>query len=480
MNESEVSRRALSGLRWTATLRVLGQLINWTITLVVVRYIHPAEYGLKSMADVAIGLVMVFSTSGMEASIIQVKELTQDKLARIFGLLLTINAGLFALLLAGAYPLASYYGEPRIVDLLHVMAFGFLLVPFNAIPSALASRNLDYRLLSTVSLSTNVAGALCTLWMALTGHGVWALVAGPLLSTTLNAVILNLRERALLWPQFSLEGIHDMARFGGTVLLSALLWVVFSRADIFIAGRVLSPTEVGLYAVAIHWAALPIDKIMPLLNQVAYPAYARLRDNPEALQRHFQRAMRVTSLVLFPASFGFAAIAHRAIPLILGEQWAPAAALLLVLGLVFPFRGVNMLFAPMNNALGRPQIQLKLNIASTLFMVPGFLVGAHYGVMGLTLAWAVVYPWVLVNNSVASLRLIGLSPLAGLRAISVPLLMAALMFALLQALHLAAVEVVNPAVTLALFIALGAVVYAGGMYLMARERLTEAVALLRR
>ena len=77
----------------------------------------------------------------------------------------------------------------------------------------------------------------------------------------------------------------------------------------------------------------------------------------------------------------------------------------LVLGLVFPFRGVNGLFSPMTSALGKPQIQLRLNIASTLFMVPGFVVGSHYGVFGLTLAWAVVYPWVLLNNSIGSLRL---------------------------------------------------------------------------
>lgn len=480
MNESEVTRRVMSGLRWTVAMRMLGQVINWVMTIVVIRYVRPEDYGLKSMADVAIGLIAVFSTSGMEAAIIQVKDLTSEKIASIFGFLLLINGLLFSVLVIGAYPLSTYYGDARIVDLVHVMALGFLLVPFNAIPSAITGRNMEYRLLSTVSLVTNIVGAMTTLALAVCGFGVWALATGPLVSALLNAIMLNFRVRALVWPRFAISEIREMAVFGGTIVLTSILWIVFSRADVFIGGRLLTPAEVGLYAVALQWAALPIDKLIPMVNQVAFPAYSRLRDDKEAVRRHFLLSVRVASILMFPVAFGIAAIAHPLIPLVIGDAWAPVATLLMMQCLLTPFRAISMLFAPMTNAMGKPQIQLKLTALGTATMVPGYIVGAHYGPTGLILVWLIVYPWVMLANVFSSVRLIDLSAGAVGRAISRPLLYSTVMLIVLLGLQKTSLAHQHPATQLAVLIPIGGLIYVSGMYLADKQRLWEALRLLRR
>ena len=64
MKQLEISRKVSAGLRWTAMLRILGQIINWGMSIIVIRYIRPEEYGLKSMAEITIGLLMMFSSGG--------------------------------------------------------------------------------------------------------------------------------------------------------------------------------------------------------------------------------------------------------------------------------------------------------------------------------------------------------------------------------------------------------------------------------
>jgi len=454
-------------------LRVIGQVINWGMSIIVIRYIQPEEYGLKSMAEITVGLLMMFSSGGMEGSMIHVKELTKDKISKIFGLLIVINAVLFALQVIGAYPLAEYYHDPRIVLLVQVMALGFLLVPFNAIPSALLSRDMDYKVLSTVSLITNIAGAACTLVMALMGFGVWSLVSGPLLTAFLNAVIMNIYKPCLTMPKPSIRGISDMALFGGTLVFTSLLWLVFSRSDIFIAGRFLSIHDVGIYAVALHLASLPVDKVVPILNQIAFPAYARLRDNPEAIKKYFLMATRLTSLILFPVSFGMAGIAQQLIPAVLGNEWKEVSELLLILGLVFPLRGISMLCAPMTNAMGKPGIQLQLVTMATIFMVPGFIVGVKLGAMGLVLVWAFIYPWVMLRNLWASKNVIGLTFLSFVRAIAPPLLMASIMLFGLLCFSRLDIIYVNVWVTIGAMVAAGAFVYIMGIFVIAKPRLFE-------
>ncbi len=480
MNRSELSGKVLSGLKWTATLRIIGQLISWSMSVIIIRYIKPEEYGLKSMAEITMGLLMIFSSGGMESSIIQVKELSKDKIQKIFGMLIAINLLLFSLQVVGSYPLAEYYHEPKIIPLVQAMAIGFLFVPFNAIPSALLSRAMDYRMLSTVSLVTNIVGAACTLIMALLGFGVWSLVFGQLLIAFLNALIMNIYKPCLPLPKFSIHGISDMAAFGGTWVLTSLLWVVYSRSDIFIGGRFLSTHDVGIYGVALLLASLPSDKILPILNQVAFPAYARIRDNKAAVAKYFLMSVRLTSLVLFPISFGLVGTAQHLIPVVLGNRWIDVSAILLVLGLIFPIRGISALCAPMTNAMGRPGIQLRMMTMALILMIPGFLIGVHFGVLGMASAWVFVYPWVMLSNLWASNKLIGIKFFSFIRAIMPPLFMSSIMLFVLLCFSSLGIVIENAWVTIGVMVVTGACVYGMGMYVLAKQRLFELRNLLRK
>jgi hypothetical protein len=45
-------QKVLSGLYWTGSARLAAQVLSWATTLVVIRLLSPAEYGLIAMAMV--------------------------------------------------------------------------------------------------------------------------------------------------------------------------------------------------------------------------------------------------------------------------------------------------------------------------------------------------------------------------------------------------------------------------------------------
>jgi O-antigen/teichoic acid export membrane protein len=473
MNPLDVAPKVLSGLKWAAMIRITGQLINWGMSIIVIRYIKPEEYGLKSMADIFMGLFIILSSGGMESAIIQAKELTSDKLSKVFGLLIAISFVLFTAQTLGAYPIAEYYREPRIIPMVQVMALGFLLVPFFSIPSAMLSRDMEYKLVGSISLITNIIGGACTLAMALQDWGVWSLIAGPLVSSFLNVVILNVCKPCLRIPRFSMHDISEMALFGGTVVLTSLLWVVYSKSDIFIAGRILSAHDVGIYAVALHLASLPVDKIMPTLNQVAFPAYAKLRDNPEIVAKFFLKSIRLSSLVLFPISFGLIGISQYLVPVLLGEKWGEVSSVLLIVGLVFPLRGISSLCAPMTNAIGKPKIQLQFVFMATAIMVPSFAIGVNYGITGLALTWVCVYPWIMIINILSSLKHIKLKFIVFVRAVFPPIVLASIMLYGLLYFSAMNLTIVNLWVTIGVMVFSGVLFYSLGIFLISRKTFYE-------
>ena len=161
------------------------------------------------------------------------------------------------------------------------MALQFLLMIFAVIPSAQLSRQLQFRTLSVTELSAAVAGSLTTLTLALAGAGVWALVVGGLLTTLWTSIALNVAAPFLKWPRLSLTGTRSLVFFGGKVTLSRLLWLTYSQADVVIVGRLLGKDELGVYSVALHLASLPAQRLNAIVNQVSFPAFARIQGDAE-------------------------------------------------------------------------------------------------------------------------------------------------------------------------------------------------------
>ena len=75
---ASLKKRALSGMRWTVSARVLVQLITWPSTIVVMRLLNPRDYGLVAMSTVVIGFVSLFGEPGLAAGLVQPRVLRAE------------------------------------------------------------------------------------------------------------------------------------------------------------------------------------------------------------------------------------------------------------------------------------------------------------------------------------------------------------------------------------------------------------------
>jgi len=101
--------QALSGFRWTASVRLLSQVITWAITLIVIRLLTPADYGLLAMATVFVSFLAMFSEMGLGAAVVQKADVDVTLLRRVFGVVLVIHFTLAALLFLSAPLIAAFY-----------------------------------------------------------------------------------------------------------------------------------------------------------------------------------------------------------------------------------------------------------------------------------------------------------------------------------------------------------------------------------
>ncbi len=386
---SELVTKILAGARWATALRLAAQVFSWLSTIIVVRFISPEDYGLNSMLSSPLVIMLLLSTLGLEAALVQAKNISPDELQSIFGWLLILNSILFLAYYFGGALLASYFNEPRLGTLAKVMAVIFLLVPFRVIPNALLDRDLDFKLRAQLEITATVIAAVVTLSIAYLGGGVWALVIGVVVSKLLLSILLMVFKPWFVIPRFNIAATAKILSVGGIVTLSGLLMLVSDQLVTLVAGPMLGAALLGIYGMSADFASLPLAKGMPIINQTMLPAFSRFQGHRDSATYYLEKVLGVISLAFIPMLVGMACIADTLVLTLLGEKWAPSILPLAVLTLGMLFRMTALQLKTVMTSMGRADLPLKANALQFALLLPLTIYTMQYGVVGLTIAWVI-------------------------------------------------------------------------------------------
>lgn len=229
---SELKSKISTALRWAALGRIASQFITWGMTLVVIRLLTPADYGLMAISMMFISFGALLNEIGLSEVIVQKKELSERLVREIMFLLLAINLTLFVGFCFSAGLVANYFGEPRLAEIMWVSALQFPLGVIGAVPNALLVRKLDYKWKSIVESIAAGTGGLVALGMAYSGYGVWALVFGALTTTGGKSIGYWVCSPYLHWPIASIREARKSMVYGGYIFIERIIWHFYQQFDI--------------------------------------------------------------------------------------------------------------------------------------------------------------------------------------------------------------------------------------------------------
>ncbi|UCD63477.1 MAG: lipopolysaccharide biosynthesis protein [Candidatus Zixiibacteriota bacterium] len=477
---AELKGKVLSGLKWSVGGKAATQLITWASTIIVMRLLNPDDYGLMAMATVFIALCMLINEMGLGAALVQSKSVSDTLLRQVYSMVLLINGSLFVILVAGSPLIAMFFEEKRLIAIVSVLAFQFIAVAFSVVPSALLTREMNFRAKSIVEVVAMLTSSILTLSLALLGSAVWALVFGALAHIVVRSIGYNIAKPSFRRPTTDFKGFAERAKFGGYMSITRVLWYVYSQADVFIVGKLLGKTLLGYYSVAMHIASLPMQKVGSIMHEVGLPAYSQLQDNKELAANYALKAARAISVVAFPVFFGISSVSPELVSLVLGEKWLPAIPALQLLSLIIPLRTIQISVGPAVSGLGRPDVNVRNLVVACVVMPTAFVIGVKWGLVGVSLAWLIGFSlWFLYMLS-QSLPVIGVSVSRFLKTMLTPAFYSGVMYAAVYATKLALTSWdANAVLTLVVMIVIGALVYAGCMLAFSRDTCREVWGMIR-
>ncbi len=471
--------QALSGFRWTASVRMLSQVFTWALTLIVIRLLTPEDYGLVAMSTVFVLFLSAFSQFGLGAAVIQKTDVDVPILRRVFGATLVIHLLMAALLVLAAPLIATFYDEPRVIPVIRVLSLQFIVAAFAMVPDAQLVRKMEFRKRSLLELSATIIASTTTLLMAWGGAGVWALVTGTVLSQVLRTIGLNWLSPFLHWPEFSVQGMRTLLRFGGQLTAIQILWLFSSQVDMMICGRWLGKEAAGFYSVAMHIASLPTQRVLSIINQVAFPTFSRMQDNVRKIAENLLLGIRLLSFFAFPLMWGMSSVAQELVEVILGPKWAPSAIPLQVLGLIMPLRMISNFIPQAVQAMGRSDILLHNSLFAAVVLPIAFLVGVNWGLLGVSLTWLVASPLLFTQAMFRILPALGLRMSQLLMTISPAFGAAVVMYIAVTATRYFLTDGQGLVLRLCVLIMVGALTYCAVSFGLNRKGTSEVLEILR-
>lgn len=379
MPTGSLKNKTLKGVAWNATDNLLRQGITFIIGLILARLLSPAEYGILGLAMVVIAILQGFVDSGFSNALIRKQEVSEVDYSTMFVANMVMSAVLYCILFFTA-PLVAQFMEADITLLIRIFGVSLIISAFSIVQSTNLTKNINFKIPTIASFISVIIGGVTGVICAFLGYGVWALVAQQLITSVTNVIILWLLNPWRPAIRFSWDSLRYMWSFGWKLLLSGVLDQSWKQIYTIVVGKVYSPSTLGQYSRARHYAAFFANNIHGVVRNVTYPVLSTLQDNTERMVGAYRRIIKVSMLVTVICMFGLGAVAEPLIYCLIGEKWMEAASYL-------PFMCISMSMYPLHsinlNMLkiqGRSDIFLYLEIIKKVIAVLPISLGIFIGI----------------------------------------------------------------------------------------------------
>lgn len=464
---------AASGVVWTTVQTWASRLTGMATVIILTRLLSPDDFGIVAIAMALPPLLQPLADMGMSTYLLRAERPTEQTFSTCFWYSAIAGVVVTGLLLAAAPIVGIALNVPEVVPIgLAVAPVAFLII-LGAVPMAVLRRNLRFRALAAQTVAASFVGQVVAVVLAFTGFGAWALVWQALVFQAITVVFAWSSSRFRPTFAFSrVEFIH-MAKFGikvigNHILNPAAIWVVNALVVWF-----LGTATLGFLNIAQRLIVLAQELTTNALGPVTTVLFSRLRDAAsDRLRAGYLRAASVSYVLVAPIMAFIAVGAPEIIPIVFGNQWGESIVPAQWLAVAGILTASAIIDSALFLTLGRPGAWLVYSVSIdacvllvALLALPHGLGPYVVGYVGASLL-ATIVRCVLVGRFLSRPWWHVCAPLG---RVAVPVGGAAAAASLVILL----VDAPQPIVKLLMIGAVLVAVYAGLIYLLARELWVE-------
>ncbi len=417
-----LKQQAISGAKWVGVSNVIVTFLLFLRITVLGRLLEPSDFGLMSMIMVAINFALVFSDIGISKAIIYKQDISREQLSSLYWINILVSIIMMGIVIGIAPLVASFYNESRLVKLLVYTSVIFPITAIGQQFQVILEKELIFDKLSFAEIISVIIGTASSIIFAFQGYGVFSLIIGQIINTTVRMIIVLVIGLNIYKPKLylSFNNLKEILRFGLFQMGERSIDYFAGNLDYILIGRFLGAKILGEYFFAYQLVLMPLTKINPILTKVAFPVFSKKQTENHVLNKGYIELSRLIAHIIIPALVGIAVVSPVAVPLLFGGKWSNTIILIQIMVILGIFKALCNPVGTIELAKGRADIGFYWNM--TVFVISAIVL--YLAVQSGVILLVVSYTVLSITNFVIGLFIIryltGLKIMQYLKAIIKP------------------------------------------------------------
>lgn len=389
-------KQALTGIFWNGTESFFLQLIQLFVSMILARLLTPVDFGLIALISVFIAVTDTIAAGGFRSTIVMRPHLAEIDFSTAFVYNLAVAAVLYLAMFFSAPLIASFYDEPKLIELLRVLALVNLIHAGYFVQDALLQRRMRFKFLAQRNILAALISGAVAIGLAFFGFGVWALVS----LTLTRALVINV----YLWSHsvwkfsldFSWESFKKNFGFGYRMMLTHLSGVLFANLNNLLIGKFYTKADLGYYYQARKLKNIPVNSATAILTKTASPLLAKYQEDLTELHKTYFHITRIAALCIIPIVLMLFVVSRDLVTVLFTKKWLESVVIfriIIIAGLFSPFIIINGLSPAV---MGDSKFFLRIDLLFKGFVLLVTFIALRFG----------LYVFIACQTSIAFVQMI--------------------------------------------------------------------------
>jgi O-antigen/teichoic acid export membrane protein len=324
----KLAEKARLAVFWTTGFQIFWDLLQFGVTIALVRILPADAYGQFGFVTTLIGFLTLYSFREMLGYTLQVRDADNVHHQDHFTAGAVIQVAMFVLTNVIAIGLRWFPAYASAAPAVHLMAVIFLLDLPSEFRVKMLERMLDWRRLRLLHALGLVLSAVLSIRLAIAGWGVYALLVPTFLVPLPFIYDLFVREGFRPTWRWSWPNYRSAWKFGSARMMAVSFVSGSQLLESSWLVRSMGFTAFGVFGRAIGLAQRSCQRIGSTVATSVYPVLTRVQPRTSAYQKASALFLRSVAWVVVPIGVVAGMLASDVVRLLYGVRWSGVVPLL--------------------------------------------------------------------------------------------------------------------------------------------------------
>lgn len=379
------NNRIVSNISWSMAEKILTELVNSVITLLLARFLLPEDYGVVGLVQVFINISTILVTCSLGPALVQDKDADEEQMSTIFYINFIYGLFLYLIIFIISPFVASYYNNLEITKVLRVLGIKIPVSSIYDIQHSRVKKRMEFKKFFLSSFIGTVLAGIIGVYMAIKGYGVWSLVISSIIDQVFDCIVLFFSTKWVPKLVFKPKNCLSIIKFGQQMLAVEFIGRVYQQFRTLVIGKKYTSADLAYNQKGQKITNTFIDLVLSSVVRVIRPLLSSVQDDEEEMKSIVSKCVKMSVYVITPVMAGIIATCDTFIPLLLTESWIGCSPYMKIYCLSTIFSSSNYVDKYIIEAKGEGKKLIKLQalyvvleimavvIATSLFDNPIYL-----------------------------------------------------------------------------------------------------------